>query len=204
MGFALSFDDNEDLSKLDQGERVGQPGWYLVDVEDTHEDDKTGARVMKYRIVKGASTDAYNGLFISDYIHDPELSKTPDKKEMSLRRAKGMAKRLGVIDDSVKGQTLEPDWLKPLGTQVVLKLKEGATDGKPSGYMNVDFMGVYQLTNSEIPDAIRKALALPPAVDKDGKVITKATAAQAGAATTASGAKKPPAPSGKAVDVSGL
>src|SRR5262249_61463229 len=75
---------------LDRGRDV-EPGWYKCDLDDVHDDSKSGAAVFVYKVLEGK----YQGAKIFDRVNDPELTNNENTADMIMRRGKLLCSRLG-------------------------------------------------------------------------------------------------------------
>lgn len=174
-GFDINFDEfNPDT--VDRG--YPPAGWYRAIVEDSEIDDKTGATVMTYKITDGVHQEQT----IKDRIFDPNMAADEEKKSVAIRRAGGLALRLGLVKSIVVGKDAKGrdkkgvvnldgtpvasvDFGAAIGKDVVLHLtsrKYTDKNGNEKETTGVDFMGVYLTDHPDIPDSECAALGLPP------------------------------------------
>lgn len=200
MGFALDFSSDDDLDKIDRGNSV-EPGWYRAVLTDTSE-DKNGNQSMEWTVKGGAS----DGSKVFDTLVNPSNPETEKGQKFCAQRAKLYASRLGLLKGEELGQSsVELDWMQAIGGEYVLNLAlDSYSDqqGNKREKVKPKFDGVFPLDHEKIPDAVRKALSLPPARKKGGAPPTAGNTTPA--APPAASQAAPTAGAVPEVDISNL
>lgn len=183
---------DETPETIDRGRSV-EAGWYKCVLDDVYDDSKNGDTVCEWKVMEGKYRDAK----IFDRLRDPALATEGKHAEMSLRRIKVVASRLGLIKTDAYGQQADIDFMDAIGQEAVLQVKHRKykdKDGNEQEIDGVDFAGVYPLDHEKIPADVRKALGLPPAKTGDGpggKPSAKTAAANNGPARPPAAAAAP-------------
>lgn len=165
MGFAVDFTEDDDLEKIDRGNSL-EPGWVRAVVTDTSE-DKNGGQSFEWTVKGGAS----DGAKFFDTLFNPSNSASEKGAKFCAQRAKLVASRLGLLKGDELGKAVELDWMQAIGNEYVVKLVADNykdTKGNDRESIKPAFDGIFALDHEKIPDAIRKALSLPPARKKGG------------------------------------
>lgn len=156
----MSVTTDLDLTGLteDDLERGGsvEAGWYRTIVTDAFEDAKNpGTIVLKFAVV-GGPFDKYE---IVERLFHPDNSEDAEKAKVAGRRMALFAKRLGLLGTADFGQAVRLDWSNALGREVALKVikrKYKDKNGNDRDGVNVDFAGIYQLTDERVPAEMRQ------------------------------------------------
>lgn len=147
-----------DFSDIDpdaiEGGTPNRPGWYRTVVHDVGPDPKKPEVILlTFKVVEGP----FRGGLIYDRVYDPAYAEDTEKAATTKKRQALVAKRLGVWDGIDKKPHL--DWLTAIDKEVVVHL----TQNRNTGYVGVDFSGIYPLGHPQIPhDAFAPGGGNPP------------------------------------------
>jgi hypothetical protein len=162
-------------------------GWYKATVSDVAEDNESAATVITYQVLGGK----HDGRTIKDRITNPNYQDDDKKRELSVRRAAMMAKRLGILtDEQISQGDVDLEFNNAMGREVLIHVESRKyTDksGNEKEAIGLTFDGVYPLVapiHDKVPDAVIAEFGLPPRPAKPkatrgGKVAAAAASTQA-------------------------
>ncbi len=184
MGFNLSLDlGDQEWADLDASS-VQEPGWFRCVIDDVKESpDNPGIYQIVFKVVAGP----HRGSVIYDRLNDPTQAADENGAKMALKRLGIYAKRLGLADGSSKCFDLDLSRLVGKECYVHMVKKPGKDrDGNTRDFVNVDFAGIFALTDERVNEEARKKFG-PPLVSGNGSAATPTPSSSAGSAK-----KKPP------------
>jgi hypothetical protein len=177
MSLTTSFAAKASLDDEESSRGVREPGFYRAILDEVKESEHSeGAVDFYYRVTMGD----YKGSIVRDTLYHPDYARKDSSAPGLARRLRILAGRLGLWDGK-PGEAVNVCWLDAIGREVVIQAIEDKYKDK-GGVERVnykpDFAGIFPLDHHEIPEAVRTALALPPARPKDsGSQATTSTAA---------------------------
>jgi hypothetical protein len=167
---------NEDLDQLDRGNQLS-PGWYRAVLHNVVWDHKSpGTLAFTFAITAGP----FARVEVTERLWNPENSNDTDTARKLAQRRITFAKRLGLIDRTAAGTKQRIDWQAAVGMEVGIKMVE-KKDKDGVLRSNLDWAGVYQISDERVPALIR------------GSTVQLA-AQQTAATQTAPPHRPPPAP----------
>lgn len=152
-----------------------EPGWFKAVVKDAYLDD--GNLALEFRLDDGRQH--------TEKLWDPSAS---EKWQRLQERRDAFAVRLGLVPREAKGTAYEFDWLDAIGKDVAIELVWGKVNDKGQRYIQLAWMGLYDIGDGRVPEAIRNGAsfagpgAAQPATDGKVKKGAKSSSSPASSA----------------------
>jgi hypothetical protein len=130
------------------------PGWYLVMCDKVRKDDKSGALLFRFLVKAGD----HEGQDITERLW-PAKGDDPEKARKARERRLLFAKRLGLVPEEAWGANARWDWDHAVGRVVAIQVKERKYKddaGNEHVTTQLDFAGIYPVTDPHVPEEIRK------------------------------------------------
>jgi hypothetical protein len=134
-------------------------GWYrvhLVGVSDSSED---GAKILEFQVSHGS----LKGFKFKQWLENPRFQESSDKIERAKNKAAVYARRLGLIDDSSDGKTVQRAFGTAVGTEKEYVVRYETRHGEKKDFSGIAGFGYdfYPIGHAKMPAEAYTACGLP-------------------------------------------
>lgn len=188
---------------VDSGGRL-QEGWYRAKLTEVKDNQQDGSADLVFTVTVGQ----FAGQSIDKKVWNPRFSNTPENAKKAAIEAGTTLYRLGLCtkEEIKAGKQIQRPFSDAIGREYVVQAKNRAYKGKDGSDQTATEVcrfppGIYPLDHPSIPEAVRTALNLGPARQRDADDPPAPNAAPATASASGATAPAPTGPPPNSADI---
>ncbi|HZZ79640.1 MAG TPA: hypothetical protein VFE62_14060 [Gemmataceae bacterium] len=167
--------------ELDMAAGKAPNGWYRVHLIGVADDNDSGAKILEFQICHGP----VKGFKFRQYLENPKYMDSSEKIERAKNKAAVYARRLGLIDETADGKSVQRAFSAALSHEKEYVVKYETRQGEKKEFSGIAGFGYefYPIGHAKMPAEAYAAVGLPVPANAPKEAASKSGGGAAPAAT---------------------